>query len=131
VSTEVWDQAWDRLRGQFDDLGRRLQRLNPGLTWSTGRHANATFPFRAYASFRRDEFEDVVLSVDCAGNDEVVRISADIASRDGTVLASRGPREVLVTPEGVQAEVAEVERFLADEFDLLRRHLVDEPFPGA
>jgi hypothetical protein len=27
--------------------------------------------------------------------------------------------------------MAEVERFLADEFGLLRRHLVDEPFPGA
>jgi hypothetical protein len=130
----VWDQAWDGLRRQFDDLGQRLKQLNPSLTWSTGRHANAAFPFRAYASFSRHGQrgeEDVVLSVDCPGNDRVVRISADIASGDGIVLASRGPREVQVTPEDVQAEMAEVERFLADEFGLLRRHLVDEPFPGA
>jgi hypothetical protein len=92
--TVIWDDAWTRLSAAYTWLAGEVVRVNPKVHFTSLRTAGATFVFGAYVSFSRlgvPGEEDLVVSVNCKREGEGLRLTSDIATGDGMILAE-GPR---------------------------------------
>jgi hypothetical protein len=70
------------------DYSQSVRELEPGIVERTGRSSNDAFPFRFWQSFSLPEQEfSVDFSIDCFRGEAGFRLSSDISTSDGIVLA--------------------------------------------
>lgn len=96
----AWEELWDRLNDFYAVLVSQLAACNDRL-WSQIAHQETpAFPFTGYISLGRDGTpgnEDLVLEWAVHRRDDRLRVTADIARGDGTVLAEL-PAEEFAEP---------------------------------
>jgi hypothetical protein len=116
-----WEELWDRLNDFYAVLVGELVACNERL-WSQISHQETpAFPFTGYVSLGRGGTpgdEDLVLEWAVQRCDDRLRVTADIARGDGTVLAEL-PAEEFAEPVD-HSSVAEAQE---RGFQFFRRHL--------
>jgi hypothetical protein len=70
-------------------LAQEVARINGSITQRSGTSSNDAFPYRFWQSFAFSSHHDftVDFSVDCLTTPSGIRLSADIATDDGSILA--------------------------------------------
>lgn len=123
-----WEDLWDRLNDFYAVLVSRLAARNDRL-WSQIAHQETpAFPFRGYVSLGRDGTpgeEDLVLEWAVQRADGRLRITADIARGDGTVLAEL-PAEEFAEPvdhAGIADAQERAVRFFRDHLGVIEREV--------
>ena len=124
----VWAELWDCLNGFYGVLVSQLAACNERL-WSQISHQETpAFPFTGHVSLGRNGTpgdEDLVLEWAVQRCDERLRVTADIARRDGTVLAEL-PAEEFGEPVD-HSSIAEAQerarRFFRRHLELIKQEV--------
>jgi hypothetical protein len=123
-----WDELWDRLNDFYAILVSQLAACN-GRLWSQIAHQETpAFPFTGHVSLGRDGTpgeEDLVLEWAVQRRDDRLRVTADIARGDGTVLAEL-PAEEFAEPAD-HASIADAQeravRFFRGHLELIKQEV--------
>jgi hypothetical protein len=123
----VWDELWDRLNDFYRVLASQLAACNERLSSQISHQETSVFPFTGYVSFSRDGSgdEDVVLEWAVQRRNDRLRVTADIARGDGTVLAEL-PAEELAEPvehSQIAQEQERAVRFFHSHLGLIKQEV--------
>lgn len=126
--TNDWDSFWCRLSYALTAIADDLRRTFPDLHFVAGRVGTATFPFRAYATFKRDsESEAIDISIDWKLVDGYVSVSADTARENGMVLSEYPefaiPIEAIENIVHIEHVFDELISYAQTQTELIRRTL--------
>ena len=111
------EELWNTLRPLLEASATRISSSVPGIVHTVGKSSNATFPLRAYASFRRSaQGNGVAITVDFVLRRGVGELAADVAFEDGSVILD-GP--TITFPDGSSHHIIagwlnELRSFLAE-----------------
>jgi hypothetical protein len=123
-----WEELWERLNDFYAVLVSQLAACNERL-WSQIAHQETpAFPFTGYVSLGRDGTpgdEDLVLEWAVQRRDDRLRVTADIARGDGTVLAQLPAEEFAegVDRSGIAVAQEQAVRFFRGHLDLIKREV--------
>jgi len=124
----AWEELWDRLNDFYAVLARQLAACNDRL-WSQISHQETpAFPFTGYVSFGRSGApgnEDLVLEWAVQRRDGMLRVTADIARGDGTLLAELTAEEFSepVDHSSIAEAQEQAVRFFRRHLDLIKREV--------
>jgi hypothetical protein len=124
----AWEELWDRLNDFYAVLVSQLAACNNRLWSQIAHQETSVFPFTGYVSLGRDGKpgdEDLVLEWAVERRDDRLRVTADIARGDGTVLAEL-PAEEFAEPtdhSSVAGAQERAVRFFRSHLELIKREV--------
>lgn len=124
----AWEELWDRLNDFYAVLVSQLTACNDRL-WSQVAHQETpAFPITGYVSLGRDGTpgnEDLVLEWAVQRRDNRLRVTADIARVDGTVLAELPAEEFAEPIDHSRIAVAQEQavRFFRNHLELIKQEV--------
>jgi hypothetical protein len=129
--TRIWDELWLNFHSLVGTLNETIRPEDAGFVVRVGRHANDTFPFRAWASYSPASSpgdEELVLSVDFKRTGPKIEGHVDLARGDGVVLAGQElgepfNEETEAVNAAVRAADAAVQQFIATHRELFESTL--------
>ena len=118
-----WDWFSSRLQAPLSWLCREVELANQGALPCRGQTSTEYFPFREYLTFSRDgdpAEEDLVVDVSVWRDDDSLRVSSDISSGDGLILAEGPEADLLLNQSDAWASL--LEDWLVHFDDFIRSH---------
>jgi hypothetical protein len=106
IANEIVESLWFRIHSLLVEFENKLTRIQPELIHDVGRSKTDAFPLRAFLAFRRrNDGEEIAITIDLYERYEKIIIEASSCKDDGKIIAM-GPSSALLTSDkGLSVEI--------------------------